>query len=90
MGRHLIGYVTIMSTKIRTWLDDDRAVIHHAPAAPHGGMHVPAAEGVTDCGLQGLLTLVHHELVDMGKLCGGCMAVSGVRPPLEGTGPGPS
>jgi hypothetical protein len=78
-----------MATKIRTWLDADRETIHHADAAQVRGMEVGAAEGATDCGQHGTLRLVHHENVDMGKLCPACMAVSGVRPALEGDSYGP-
>lgn len=78
-----------MATKIRAWLDDDRVTIHHADASQVDGMEVGAAEGTTDCGRAGTLKLVHHENVDMGKLCEGCMAVSGTRPALEGNSYGP-
>ncbi len=84
------GKVTDMATKIRTWLDDDRDTIHHADAAQVDGMQSGATPGTTDCGRSGTLKLVHHENVDMGILCEACMAVSGLRPPLEGTGSGPS
>ena len=78
-----------MASKIRTWLDADMTTIHHADANTVTGMEMGAAEGTTDCGQHGLLKLVHHENVDMGKLCEGCMAVSGVRPALEGDSYGP-
>ncbi|WP_370324471.1 hypothetical protein [Euzebya sp.] len=78
-----------MGTKIRVWLDDDRTHIHHADASSVGGMDIGAAEGRTDCGRAGVLKLVHHENVDMGKLCEDCMAVSGLRPALEGNSYGP-
>jgi hypothetical protein len=78
-----------MGTKIRTWLDDDRTTIHHAESAQLPGMDHGAAEGATDCGRHGTLKLVHHENVDMGKLCPDCMALTGVRPALAGDDYGP-
>jgi hypothetical protein len=78
-----------MATKIRVWLDDDRDMMHHADSSLIAGMEVGAADGVTDCGRSGQLKLVHHENVDMGKLCEACMAVSGTRPALEGDSYGP-
>lgn len=78
-----------MSSKIRVWLDDDRETIHHADADQFDDMTVGSGEGRTDCDHKGLLRLVHHENVDMGKLCEGCVQVSGVRPPLEGQDLGP-
>lgn len=78
-----------MATKIRVWLDDDRDRIHHADSDTVSGMDTGAAPGTTDCGRQGTLKLVHHENVDMGKLCEGCMAVTGPRPALEGNSYGP-
>lgn len=78
-----------MATKIRVWLDGDHQRIHHAPADQIPDMTAPGADGRTDCGRHGALTLVHHEHVDMGKLCRDCMVVSGVRPALEGQDLGP-
>lgn len=78
-----------MDAKIRVWLDSDRDVMHHASASQSEGMHVGATTGTTDCGRTGVLKLVHHENVDMGRLCEGCMAVTGPNPPLEGIYPGP-
>ena len=78
-----------MDTIIRTWLDEDRTTMHHAPAAQIDGMDTHDLVGTTSCGRQGTLTLVHHEHVDVGKLCPACMAVTGPNPPLEGTGMGP-
>ena len=78
-----------MEPKIRVWLDDDRSMIHHASAAQVADLTVTEADGTTDCGLPGRIHLVHHENVDMGKLCPGCQAVSGVRPPLAGQDLGP-
>ncbi len=78
-----------MDTRIRVWLDDDRETIHHAAAAQVDGMDSGGADGVTDCSRRGTMKLVHHENIDMGRLCAGCQAVSGVRPPLEGDSYGP-
>lgn len=78
-----------MATKIRVWLDGDHQRIHHAPSTQITDMTTPGADGTTDCGATGTMTLVHHENVDMGKLCEACMAVSGVRPALEGQHLGP-
>lgn len=78
-----------MADKIRVWLDQDRTTIHHADASVIGGMETRSAQGETDCGLAGTLKPVHHENVDMGKLCDGCRAVSGVRPALAGQDLGP-
>jgi hypothetical protein len=78
-----------MATKIRAWLDQDRETIHHADSAQIPGMFSGATEGVTDCMREGTLRLVHHENVDMGKLCADCMAVSGPNPALEGNTYGP-
>lgn len=78
-----------MGPRIRIWLDDDRTAIHHAAAAQIEGMHAGGGPGTTDCGNEGMLKLVHHENVDMGILCEGCMAVTGPNPALEGEHPGP-
>ncbi|MEE8602334.1 hypothetical protein [Euzebya tangerina] len=78
-----------MATKIRVWLNDDRTEIHHADSGSVEGMQSAGADGATDCGRSGHLSLVHHENVDMGKLCAGCLAVSGTRPALEGNSYGP-
>lgn len=77
------------ATTIRTWLDGDRQMMHHAPADQIDGMDTVEFEGMTFCGLRGQLKLVHHENVDMGKLCPACLEVTGPNPPLEGTGLGP-
>lgn len=79
-----------MDNRIRVWLDDDRRTMHHASAAQVEDMTVTSVGGVTDCGREGTLSLVHHENVDTGALCPGCIAVTGVRPPLEGVDPGPA
>ena len=64
-------------------------MIHHASAAQVADLTVTEADGTTDCGLPGRIHLVHHENVDMGKLCPGCQVVSGVRLPLAGQDLGP-
>ena len=78
-----------MGTKIRVWLDDDRDEMHHAEAGVVDGMDSDGAQGEADCARSGILTLVHHENVDMGKLCRDCLAISGTRPALEGDSYGP-
>ena len=78
-----------MGTKIRVWLDDDRTSQHHAESSVVDGMDTVTAPGTTDCGREGVVKLVHHENVDAGRLCEECIAVSGVRPALDGTSLGP-
>jgi hypothetical protein len=78
-----------MGPRIRVWLGDDHAVMHHADASQTTGMDQRELEGVTDCGQPGRLTLVHGETVDTGKLCEGCMAVTGPNPALLGDSYGP-
>lgn len=78
-----------MAEKIRVWLNDDRDIMHHADADQAEGMDDGGFHGTADCGRSGPMKLVHHENVDMGKLCEECMAVSGVRPALAGDNYGP-
>jgi hypothetical protein len=78
-----------MATTIRTWLDDDRRTMHHAPATEVEGMESGPFPGTTYCGLAGVLKLVHHENVDTGKLCEACLAATGTTPSLEGVSSGP-
>lgn len=78
-----------MKDKVRVWLDGNHEHIHHATATQLPGMESAGAVGATDCGREGLMTLVHHENVDAGILCPDCVAVSGVRPPLAGQHLGP-
>lgn len=78
-----------MAEKIRVWLNDNRLTMHHADADQANGMDTGGFEGTTDCGRTGAMKLVHHENVDMGKLCEECRAVSGTRPALAGDDYGP-
>lgn len=88
MTRRAPGYhPTMAALRARVFLGDDRVTQHHA-AAP-AEMSVLDFEGTTDCGRSGQLQLIHDELVDMGELCEGCRAVTGVRPPLAGGDRGP-
>ena len=76
-----------MEAMVHVWVPPDLQLQHHA-AAPADDT-IREWEGVTACGLSGMLRWVHGETVDRGATCQRCMAAAGPNPALEGDHPGP-
>lgn len=76
-----------MAGIVRVWVTPDMETQHMAP--PPGDDVTKEWEGVTACGVNGVLRWVHGEVVDHGKACADCLAVAGPAPPLDGDHPGP-
>ena len=73
-------------SRVRVWVGDGAE--QHLAAAPKDDT---AGEwtGETVCGVEGRLRWIHQERVDNGAACERCVALEGVRPPLEGGDAGP-
>lgn len=76
-----------MAEMVYVWLDPDLTV-QHLTTDPTDDT-AREWEGVTACGLEGVLRWIPRETTDRGASCPACAEVAGNAPPLGGQPMGP-